>query len=155
MVACVRTYDKPRSNEHRCQRSPGQRVKRMGSHDNESGSLHSAVAGSCELPRTPPTCSHVPNLTRTAHTSLSAFEACGEVGSVICRSASVSPSPGPRLRTRPSLPCQTRCGGCRLSQQQLVPITKALTVRDGWQYHTHTHTHRRARARMVFPLQGG
>lgn len=104
VVACVRTYDKPRSNEHRCQRSPGQRVKRMGSHDNESVSLHSAAAGSCELPRTPPTCSHVPNLTRTAHTSLSAFEACGEVGSVIRRSASVSPSPAPTpVHAPPSL----------------------------------------------------
>lgn len=61
----------------------------------------------------------------------------------------LAPPPGPHLRTRPSLPRQTRCGGCRLSQQQLVPITKALTVRDGWQYHTHTHTQAGARTHGI------
>ncbi len=44
--------------------------------------------------------------------------------------SSLSPSPYPH------------CGGCQLSQQQLVPITRALTERDDWPTtHTHTHTH--------------
>lgn len=37
-----------------------------------------------------------------------------------------------------SLPPYPHCGGCQLSGQQLVPITRALTVKDGWPT-THIH----------------
>lgn len=131
---CVRVWQR-RSNEHRCQRLWGQRWK---------GWYHIGL----EADRFP-FCPTDNKKTATA-IYLSAFGHYSQSqtdlfwffnvswGSIV--SLSVYGCYPSLPCTWPSLPPYPHRGGCQLSQQQLVPITRALTVRDGWPT-THTQIH--------------
>lgn len=122
----------------------GSKVKRMGSHGSGGYPPRSVARRN----RSPAEAVYLYALRHQSQShqqiALCSFNASGEGNrvTVSLRLLPLLPSTCPSLSSLPpSLPAYPHCGGCQLSQQQLVPITRALTERDDWPT-THTQIHK-------------